>query len=482
MTHLCITVRWLDDRYHGLVDRGGPPEWPPSPYRLFQALVAGVARREGLDSDMGSALGWLQTRSPVIVATRSRPGRIATRFVPNNDSDRVLDRQNRLTAKVSQPSIMLDRPEVHYVWPIDGDDCPHRQLIDASRNLSCLGWGIDMAYADGRLLDAAEVRSLNGVYWYPRAGTFREDGMLRVPKEGSMADLRRAHESALNRIEPGKPLKTVHKPQVFDRVFYASAERPLGRPFVAFALRTTSGDSYNYPHAKLIHIAGMTRRAAIKVLKECPPEGIADRAAWVGSFVAGHHPDGAKNHEQFSYIPLPSIGHDHADAMIRRVMIVAPQSAADELAHLAGQLDSVQLEPEDGGVGPILWRLRPDGVTRSYLAVSRAWASVTPVILPGHDDHKPEKTARLIQRALQQSGIDQPCRFTWSALPNFSHCLSAHRYDQNKRPIGYYRPGHLESLTAVHVRITFVDPVAGPVSVGSGRHCGLGILASVDDR
>ena len=45
MTHLVLTVRFLDDRYHGLLDRGGPPEWPPSPFRLFQALVAGVARR-----------------------------------------------------------------------------------------------------------------------------------------------------------------------------------------------------------------------------------------------------------------------------------------------------------------------------------------------------------------------------------------------------------------------------------------------------
>ena len=45
MTHLLLTVRFLDDRYHGLLDRGGPVEWPPSPFRLFQALVAGVARR-----------------------------------------------------------------------------------------------------------------------------------------------------------------------------------------------------------------------------------------------------------------------------------------------------------------------------------------------------------------------------------------------------------------------------------------------------
>jgi len=45
MTDLLITVRFLDDRFHGLLDRGGPTEWPPSPFRLFRALLAGVARR-----------------------------------------------------------------------------------------------------------------------------------------------------------------------------------------------------------------------------------------------------------------------------------------------------------------------------------------------------------------------------------------------------------------------------------------------------
>src|ERR1039458_8565313 len=34
MTHLHLVVRFLTDRYHG-------SDWPPSPARLYQALVAG---------------------------------------------------------------------------------------------------------------------------------------------------------------------------------------------------------------------------------------------------------------------------------------------------------------------------------------------------------------------------------------------------------------------------------------------------------
>lgn len=479
MTHLCITVRWLDDRYHGLIDHDGPPEWPPSPYRLFQALVAGVARRGEIDAEIGESLKWLEGKPPIIIAPRSFRGSMITRYVPNNDGDKQPDRQNRLTAKLSQPTILLDQPEVHYLWPV-AEECPEAaRLIHASRYLSCLGWGIDMAYAAGCFLDEEQIRKLSGVRWFPRPDTFRDEGQLRVAKSGSMADLRQAYDSALSRIEIGKPLRTVHKPYVFDGVYYSSIERPLGRPSVTFALRATDDISYGHPHAKLMHVAGMTRRAAIKAMTEYPPDGVEDAATWVDSFVAGHLPEGIDSHERFSYIPLPSIGHEHADAMIRRVMVIAPFGYESHLRHLADQLAGVQLEPEDGTDGPLLDRFRPDSVTRRYLDWSRLWASVVPVILPGHDDHKPQKTLKLIERSLRQSGIDQPCRFTWSALPNFDNCLTAHKYDRAKQRVGYYRPQHLERFTAVHVRIAFDQPIVGPLCIGAGRHCGFGVFASV---
>ena len=295
-------------------------------------------------------------------------------------------------------------------------------------------------------------------------------------------DLLHAHQSALNRIEQNKPLRAVEKPRVFDRVFYVSAEKPIGRPYVVFALRTASDNSYRYSHAKLIHIAGMTRSASIKAMKAFPPEGIGHAADWVKSFVSGHRPEGQNDHKQLSYVPLPSIGGEHADAMIRRVMITAPFGCEAELRHLSYQLDGEQLQPEGGGEGPVLDPLPSDGVTRQYLGPSKVWASVTPVILPGHDDHKPEKTMKLIERALVQSGIERGCQYKWGALPNFNNCLTAHKHDRNGRRTGYFRPDHLDGLTAVHIRVTFEHPVAGPLTIGAGRHCGLGVLAALNER
>lgn len=504
MTHLLLTVRFLDDRYHGLLDRDGPPEWPPSPFRLFQALVAGVARRGELVigddvpsntnfTDIGQALGWLQRHTreypPIIIAPKSKTGQAITRFVPNNDADKKFDRQERLTAKPTIPTLFLlepdQKPEVHYVWELpEKHDCPIANTERAARSLTALGWGIDVAFADARLASEPEIQQLKGIRWYPKknAGSFRDT--LRVPtyddeiNECTLSDLLHCHSTFINRIEHGKPLKTVDKPKIFDRVLYTSTERPISRPYQLFALRNTDDEFFRYPQAKLIHIAGMVRHKAITAMKAYPPLRISDPEKWVDTFVAGHS-YGADDHKQFSYVPLPSIGQ-HADCDVRRVMIVAPFGEDANLAHLAEQLDGCPLERENGGEAPILHRLRGDGVTRQYIRQSKVWATVTPIILPGHDGHKPAKTRKLLLAAFQRSGIEQPCEFTWSAVPNFKNSLSAYSHDQQGRHVGYFRPDHLHGLTAVHARLLFGHPVPGPLVVGAGRHCGFGVMAAVD--
>ncbi|MBM3840267.1 MAG: hypothetical protein FJ398_20335 [Verrucomicrobia bacterium] len=86
----------------------------------------------------------------------------------------------------------------------------------------------------------------------------RDDGMLRVPvldaeqQESTLKDLQHCYETAVARIEHGKPLHTVQEPRVYEKVFYASAERPLGRPWRVFELRNTDGSRFGYSHGKLI--------------------------------------------------------------------------------------------------------------------------------------------------------------------------------------------------------------------------------------
>ena len=317
----------------------------------------------------------------------------------------------------------------------------------------------------------------------------REDGLLRVPsfdretKDDSLSDLKRAHESALNRIEHRRPLNIVEKPRVFERVFYESAERLLSRPSVVFELRRDDGSFFSYPQMKLIHIAGMVRHLTIELMTQSPPEHVD--ADWVATYVAGHPKAGAVEHRQLSYLPLLSIGHEHADQSVRRVMIVAPVGDDRYLRHLAMRLDGSQLKPTPETKldhAPTLVRVRDDNVARFYTEASNTWASVTPVILPGHDDQNPDKTRKLIEKALAQSGIKQKCEFEWSVFSHFPKSFSSHKYDRAKGPTGYIRPGHLLTQTAVHMRLRFNDglKVPGPLAIGAGRHCGFGIFARLD--
>jgi len=127
-------------------------------------------------------------------------------------------------------------------------------------------------------------------------------------------------------------------------------------------------------------------------------------------------------------------------------------------------------------------RVQNDKMVRRYTKATGIWASVTPVVLPGHNDRKHDKTRRLIKAALSQSGIKQPCEVEWSPFSHFPKSFSAHKYDRDKQPIGYIRPDHLATLTAVHLKLRFGNAlsVPGPLSIGAGRHCGLGILAGIE--
>lgn len=539
MTFLLVTVRFLDDRYHGLLDREGPREWPPSPFRLFCALVAGVARRGGLEEEIGGALAWLQRLDPpIIIAPKSRNGQAIVRFVPNNDGDKPkkLDRKDRLAEKPTMPTLMLleagQKPEVHYVWNIEGkSDLPLSHIRDAARSLTALGWGVDMAFADSMVATEAEIQKLPGIRWYPKPGAWRDGGMLRVPtanpdlQECTLCDLKHCHQTAINRIAHGKPLHTVDEPRVFERIFYTSTERPIGRPYRIFELHKTDGSRFRYPHRKLIHIAGMVRHLAIEAMKDRRnwPRDVKDED-WAETYIAGHRKGGKADpvtenkcrddvdedrqrevfggsdvHCQLSYLPLPSVGHEHTDPGVRRVMIAAPVGDDAWLDHVARRLAGQMLKPEPGQLNPFAGREPPllapvpqrlygKGVPGYYTNRSSVWHSVTPVILPGHDDHKSEKTHKLIEKALAQSGIEQPCEFKWSAFSRFPKSFSAHKYDKDRRPQGYIRPTYLNSQTAVHLTLRFHDgsdkknpmAVPGPIAIGAGRHCGLGLFAAAE--
>ena len=509
---LCISLRFIQPfpLFHGRADED-EPEWPPSPLRAFQAILNAACLRtrgKSLPTELRFALQVLEVLRPSIVAPRATLSTVGFRaYVPHNQSDLVTAAWYRGNVDASiaahrvekdqRPhrieTLVDDLPAVHYIYPLVADTVDPAEILNtlrpAIRSVHCLGWGIDQVAADATLVENGSTFA-SGECWSltPRGGR-----RLRVHRKGSLDALTTLYDNFLKRLANGDwtPVPPLSE---FDQVRYRRETDHLPRPYAVFKLLDDNDDAYSYSQPKFIHIAGMVRHLAIERMKLNPPTNLREYSFedWLRSYVAGHQSDEEKTagklHSQLSFVPLPSIGHEHTDPSIRRVMIIAPLGDDAWLEHLCDQLDGEELKPLPDTILPPDIRLdrvragTKDGVRDKYTRAADSWASFTPVILPGHDDHKPEKTRKLIEKTLQQSGIEQACEFEWSAFSDFPKALSAHKYDRQKRPTGYIRPNHLLNNTAVHLRLRFNDglKVPGPLAIGAGRHCGFGLMAGID--
>jgi CRISPR-associated protein Csb2 len=516
--NFCIHIRFIHPHplFHGVSD-GGDAEWPPSPMRVFQAILNAAslrARGSGLSQEVQRALQFLEGQRPQIIAPPATQCEVGYRaYVPHNQGDLVTAAWHRGRNEESIASHRVEKdhrpmrlqsdgeglPTVSYVYSIDTQQVDTQTFLESirpvARSIYCLGWGIDQVVADAEWVDDAAAVGLLGERF---TSSSNGSTVLRTPRAGALEALQSRYTRFVNRLV-GNDWTPVPPVTCFEQVRYRRDSDPPKRPYAVFKLVDENDDTVSYPQSKFIHIAGMTRHLAKKMMERTPPRNLRGRDAesWVNSYVLGHrsHDDQQPSleHTQFSYIPLQSIGMEHTDPSVRRVMIVAPVGDEDWLEYLATRIDDLELEPMAKTRLPPGTRLeridnrKKDGVRDAYTQNWSDWASVTPVILPGHDDHKPEKTVKLILKALSQSGIDQECVFEWSAYSHFRKMLGAHKYVRDvsapngKRMVNYIRPDHLLEQSAVHLKIQFPHPVPGPIAIGAGRHCGFGLMAGIGE-
>ncbi len=493
--HLCISVTFLDPLFHGRVDGGRLAEWPPSPLRLFQALLAGAragCRDQSWSDVKARAFEWLERRDPPeIVAPKCRAARSYTLYVPNNDGDKVHDRQDRLTSKVARPHRLLKGDTVHYLWSIgdyEWSQAETRAAVDVlcqeSRHLLSVGWGIDMAVGNARVLSAthlAEALSAAPERWQAHRGTGS-----RIPMEGTLVDLDRAYGEFVNTVRSDGTILNPTPVRRFRAVTYRRLGSLPDRPFAAFGLWRVDDLERRraFRQEDAIVVAAMLRHAACEAAKR-------DSHQFPGGsdvYVAGHVNSSEQTPPRFSYLPLPTIGHPHADGMIRRVIVAEPHGGDGrhrEWVEL--RLRGCELVGQNGGHPVAVLHRTPtdDKVVPQYVGPAKVWASVTPVILPGYDDFKaiadcrdthPIKAERLLLKCLQQAGIppESVADLTMRKAPFWAGSL---------HPRQYRRPEYLANPHAKpgwHVHLVFREPVPGPLAIGAGRHCGLGLFAGLD--
>lgn len=486
---LCIEANFIAGRYHGLRDRGRLAQWPPNPHRLFQALVAGSNlgfRRTENVAAKRAALHWLEVRDPPeITGPPSTALNILRLYVPNNDLDKSTlvkptgkSPAELRTHKDLRPRQLNGDGTVRFLWPIADAEWEtarhHAELLCVeARHLQCLGYGIDMVAGNGRILNDVEKAALAGTVYV--AST--KGGGWWAPKAGSLDELSARHSDSIRRVagNGGRGSQGYIIPPVPPRVWrdVAYASRALGRErrVHAFALVDEEGDTRSFDPRRTVEVAAWLRHAA-----HLAARGLKLDEPFVEGFVCGHGDGTHGKSGRLSYLPLPTIAPKGRDGQIRRVLIAEPfaDGGAKALAVL-GRLRGAPLVAE--GTGEIMAELRAatyvDGVFLRYLPAGGAkrWGTVTPMVLPGRDDHRSRKAVGLVLKALAQAGYTTPVEeVALQAAPVFPGQEMAGRYRV---------PEYLKAYPRSHAIITFSEKVPGPVTLGSGRHVGIGIFAEM---
>jgi CRISPR-associated protein Csb2 len=503
--YLVLTFRFLSPWFHGRGDEGAP-EWPPSPLRVFQAVVAAAARAGTLESTR-DALTWLeQQAAPLIIAPEAVESALGYRLsVPHNAMDLVGRQWSRgdegnaaehRAMKNVRPHRLPEEAVVHYAWRIDGDGSFTPALITAARGVVALGWGVDLVVGDGAVVDGARLTEISASLkvWEPRSDGRRE---LRAPTKETLDDLVRRHAAFLSRTSFADP--TMRPPpalSTFAITNYARADQPRVADIAAFTLMRVESDNLRAFDAvrRGMAVAGMLRYAV---------RTAAERAGWddarVHASVLGH---GDGNDPRLLLVPVPSIEPrgDGAETVgaVRRVMVFSTNERSSDTAWAARALGGMDLIDEKSGEVQAVLAAAPrnDRVLKRYVSESSTWATVTPMLLPGHDDpgglreklrmakgseeqkslveRLMNRREALVRKALRHAGLGDDLAFSAKIETRETGFVAG--VDKASR---YAVPSHLAKSPRFHVKLTWPVRVAGPLCIGRGRFSGLGLFATV---
>lgn len=505
MSHaLLLTLRFHDVRYHGL------PDWPPSPARLFQALVAGIASGTVLELADAEALEWLESLAPpAIAAPKVMRGQGYLHYLPNNDLDAVGGDPRRMgkirTAKKTIRPMLFDAgAPLLYLWFFDSsDEMLAGHICTIAERLYQLGRTLDMAWAQAEVLDIKEAeRRLEEHGGTLHRPTESNSGVLQAcPGHGSLKSLIERYKAMGKRFHPevkGRKIQYAFNKPPKPRFRQIAYDSPPAR--LLYDLRDLAKTSEFKPWP-LTGVGKLTEtvrdRAAVRLAAALP-----DKAACIER-VFGRVRDlsAADKAQRIRIAPLPSIGHPNAESSIRRVLVEIPPNCPLPVDDLKWAFSGLHLgsDPETGEIRdnslPMLieaddWRM-PDhyGVGRNGKQTFHLWRSVTPAALPERAARRPIDPARRNETAKgARERLEEETRAAGAVRQALRHAgietaVAAVRvrreppHARGARAEAFARDTRFSGHRLWHVEVAFTEPRAGPVIVGDGRYLGLGLMA-----
>jgi len=520
-------------------------EWPPHFGRTFMALAA-ACFETGEDEDEVVALKWLETLSPpAICATDATERSPVAVYVPVNDKMTAnksllqsVPGMTRSKQERSFPTAIPHDPVVKFVW----QDAPNvGEYIDALNRVcaNVIRVGHSSSFVRAWATEGAD--ETDEFTWHPTED--KSQRRIRVVDNGEFERLRVACNAELIeqfgnlaiRIEEstGKAKREAKEEfaAVFGETYKASLRPPEATPPVlgmwqgyvrdsdATQNATVEGDYFDSQLIVLGRTDGrnigiqdtlaLTQRLRAAAMKhaEQPLPG------WLG----GHEPDGSPiQGPHVAFLALPFAGHPYADGHVMGLALAMPKSIPPEdrgfcLRHLLvdDNGDPKDIELKLGGLG--IWSVRMEEAdtprrslqNNTWVAASRTWASVTPVVL----DRFPKKSRTKEREAWEQEVVETialSCTRAGLPTPTLINTGTTASYEGVPRAFTKSRKlrgkGHSESATVplgdgfpnmpsrpgkptrpqVHVYLEFDQPVMGPVILGAGRFLGYGLCKPMD--
>ncbi len=497
MSHsLLISVQLHEGWYHG-------SDPSPSPARLYQALIAGQGLKGPLTDNARKSLAFLEGLEPPVLATPSLvTGQPVVTYVPNNDLDSKQGDHRRIgeirTQKRIHPRLFNAEVPFLFVWSLSEEQAKSREaqdIVSMANDLYQLGRTVDAAWAWAEIVaedEASErIQQHQGPVHQPGEGP----GSVECPTVGSLDTVLRRHNDmslryGLTADRKGQTFRRRAKSK-WRRVNYSHRES-----FVSFDLTDIAEDRhYCWPMAEAARLVEAVRDAAVTKLTEALPARETD----IQQTLIGRKPDGSnrgRSADRVRIIPLPSVGHEHADRQIRRITMAIPSSCPLQADDVTWAFSGLEVEAEERRLSLIRSSQNPQAKFYKIASGNSAsWQSVTAIALnsatrrriePDKAKRKDEdlKSARerteelsaargAVRNALRHAGITtEVVDIRLQREPFDAKGLRAEEFAEGTR---FSKHGMW------HAQIDFAESVPGPIVIGDGRFLGLGVMNAVND-
>lgn len=533
-----LTGRYVATRFN---DRNRA-EWPPHPARLFSAAVAAWADADDPDERERAALRWWEEQGEPTVTCSWDPGGYSERsavvhYVPVNDTQ-VVGRDPSTTyarlraaiaafegaeegdpkglakaelaaakmrkkatedsaragstgrapasalgllpdARVRQarvyPTVIPADDRVTYQWPDADRSSPHLPVLD--RLLARIP----------RLGHSSSLVAVSVVD--------KDDEPTLVPDSGGDVRLRVASSGQLDALEAAFVAHQGSEPRVltslvasYRRASDEGSDPPapiLARDWMLLELTDRAGDPTHFTICDTLAIGRAVRGALLHHAEEDPAPEIL-----TGHVPGSEKPTPPTTRPHLAVVPMPFVGHPHADGRIRAIALVLPkdlavgerrqaESAVERWMEAGGELrlgarrtvNAARLPMVDAPASARPYR---------WCGPSRHWVSATPIALdrnPGNLRHSDiarrdaaERAAEdVIAAACVNIGLPAPIRVAIHAGPLLRGSASVRSF-----PKYAVLDGRIQRLL-VHAAFEFGEEVSGPVLLGAGRYHGYGL-------